>query len=272
MVSFTLRYRSFPDGGMLPGYIDSSYKAPEDGISITIQHHLSTLPPEKYTGEAQWDLVFIDCSGIFKNPTLGQGFDAVLVKEGDVITAWYWEVTPSEGHSLSLIPYIYTTGVPWEIPAYPVDIGICTGFADTTKPFEDFSDVTPSSAISLNSVDTDLMIQKSVTARVRKDLSEFEKLIDVPVTYVPPNPMYRKGADITEGKWQISVVFDNLIFVYGGEDPNYLGYHHGNEIEAFHGKSTLAIAIFKEEAKCIKRPIVVPRTSPSDRPDHPHPP
>ena len=257
-MTFRLNNRIFGTNEKVPDFPDADIigTAPQ---KIRIPNQLVSFNKVK-DKDVKWDLEFISCSRGFFNPIGGLYTDFTGYDE-DVITAWYWEEEKGVGHELSLIPFINTPAfIPEPLGVGPSDNPNITepeGFVTTTKPFVDFSKVTPPQAITSNqSINTDLMRESSVTATVHKDLSEFEgTIVTDPIPY--PNPSFPKYI-ITEGKWEIIVVFDQ-IFVYGVGGKK----QPGSEITANHGQSCYALAIFNEKVKCIKKPQKEKASGPS---------
>lgn len=171
--------------------------------------------------DSLWDLVFSYESGKFYPAGAN-----VPARDGVLIKAWY-----SQGghapHSLVLTPFIIAEGE--------------TGFVQSSN-FVDFSEV-PTSG---NSVNTDTVAHAAVTAVVRSELSEYEKL-DVSTSSTKHSVIVT--TKITRA------VFDR-IFVYAGASIPVL-----NTVTVPKGGSCFALAVFKkvtsissEEIATVHRP------------------
>lgn len=174
-----------------------------------------------------WGLTFSYAAGGFYRRQ-----DNVPGVPGAVIKSWYSH-GGSGPHVLSLTPFIAGADCPLQ------------GFAQVAN-FVEFSEPSPSD----NSINTDTIANPTVTATVRQDLPEYER---VEISTRSTSHAIIITTKITH------VVFDH-IFVYAGESVPA-----GNEITVPKGQRCFALAVYKcvttastKEVKTDKYPKIPP--------------
>jgi hypothetical protein len=162
-----------------------------------------------------WDLIFTYASGMFYPAGAN-----VPAKDGAVIKSWYAQGGDGP-HCLMVTPFIIAEGD--------------TGFVQVSD-FVDFSEPPTSE----NSVNTDTIEKPTVTAVVRSELSEYEKL---EVSTASTNYSVIITTKTTRA------VFDR-IFVYAGASIPI-----DNTVTVPKGQRCFALAVFKKVTSCSSQEI-----------------